>query len=45
MGLSNLHSGQDLHPSQLSALQQLVDSEGKYPIVVVADEAIMRGVD
>ena len=45
MGLSNLHSGQDLHPSQLSALQQLVDSEGKYPIVVVADEAMMRGVD
>ena len=45
MGLRNLFSGQDLQPNVLSTLQQLVNSEGKYPIVVVADEAMMRGVD
>jgi hypothetical protein len=45
MGLGNLHEGQDLQPNVLSALQKLVNSEGKYPIVVVADEAMMRGVD
>ena len=45
MGLSNLFSGIDLQPNVLSALQTLVDSEGRYPIVVVADEAMMRGVD
>jgi hypothetical protein len=45
MGLSNLFSGIDLQPNVLSALQTLVDSDGRYPIVVVADEAMMRGVD
>ena len=45
MGLSNLFSGIDLQPNVLAALQTLVDSEGRYPIVVVADEAMMRGVD
>ena len=45
MGLSNLFSGQDLQPNVLAALQGLTNQEGKYPIVVVADEAMMRGVD
>ena len=45
MGLSNLFSGIDLQPNVLAALQTLVDTEGRYPIVVVADEAMMRGVD
>jgi len=45
IGLKNLYFGQDLVPNVLAALQTLVDSEGRYPIVVVADEAMMRGVD
>ena len=44
-GLPNLHQGENLKPAQLATLHLNVDNNGNYPIVIVADEAMMRGVD
>jgi hypothetical protein len=44
-GLVNIHEGKSLQPAQLSALHNLVDDERKYPIVLVSEEAMMRGLD
>ena len=45
LGLTNLYQGENLKPAQLATLYLLVDNKGNYPIVIVADEAMMRGVD
>ena len=44
-GLTNLYQGENLKPAQLATLHLNVDNKGNYPIVIVADEAMMRGVD
>ena len=44
-GLSNIHIAENLQPAQLATLHLHVDNNGNYPIVIVADEAMMRGVD
>ena len=44
-GLSNIHTAANLQPAKLATLHLHVDNIGNYPIVIVADEAMMRGVD
>ena len=44
-GFTNLYQGENLKPAQLATLHLNVDNKGNYPIVIVADEAMMRGVD
>ena len=34
-----------MQPAQLATLHTQIDANGNYPIVIVADEAMMRGVD
>ena len=34
-----------MRPAQLATLHTQIDANGNYPIVIVADEAMMRGVD
>jgi hypothetical protein len=41
----NIHEAKSLQPAQLSALHNLIDDERKYPIVLVTEEEMMRGVD
>ena len=40
-----MHIAENLRPAQLARLHLHVDKNGNYPIVIVADEAMMRGVD
>ena len=44
-GLCNIFQGECLQPAQLATLHTQIDANGNYPIVIVADEAMMRGVD
>jgi hypothetical protein len=43
--LRNIHEAKSLQPAQLAALHNLIDESRNYPIVLVSDEAMMRGVD
>ena len=41
----NIHEAKSLQPAQLSALHNLIDEQRNYPIVLVREEEMMRGVD
>ena len=43
--LRNIHEANSLQPAQLAALHNLNDESRNYPVVLVSDEAMMRGVD